>query len=82
MNERLKILLSAYACEPGRGSEQGVGWNWARQMAKEHEVWVVTRANNRMPIETALAWDPLPNAHFVYYDLPRWARRWKRGPFG
>jgi glycosyltransferase involved in cell wall biosynthesis len=82
MNEKLKVLLSAYACEPGRGSEQGVGWNWALHMAREHEVWVVTRSNNRQPIETALAREPLPNAHFVYYDLPRWARFWKRGAFG
>jgi len=24
----LKILLSAYACEPGKGSEPGMGWHW------------------------------------------------------
>ena len=25
----MKVLLSAYACEPGKGSEPGVGWRWA-----------------------------------------------------
>jgi glycosyltransferase involved in cell wall biosynthesis len=79
MNRRLKILVSAYACEPGRGSEPGVGWNWARQLARQHEVWVITRPNNRGPIEAALAREPNPNLHFVYSDLPRWARFWKRG---
>jgi glycosyltransferase involved in cell wall biosynthesis len=74
----LKILLSAYACEPNRGSEPGVGWNWARHLARNHEVWVITRSNNRGVIEAALARKPLPNAHFVYYDLPRWTRFWKR----
>ncbi|HLJ50813.1 MAG TPA: glycosyltransferase [Bryobacteraceae bacterium] len=79
---RLKILLSAYACEPGRGSEPGVGWNWVREFARDNEVWVITRSNNRVPIERALARHSLPSAHFVYYDLPRWARFWKRGSSG
>lgn len=79
---RLKVLLSAYACEPGKGSEPGVGWNMARHMAKHHEVWVLTRANNRSVIEAELARDPLPRLHFVYHDLPRWARFWKRGQRG
>jgi len=82
MERRLKVLLSAYACEPGKGSEPGVGWNWARQIARFHEVWVITRANNRERIENALAKDPLPNAHFIYFDLPRWTRFWKRGQRG
>lgn len=77
--ERLKVLISAYACEPGRGSEPGVGWNVARSLAAHHDVWVITRANNRPAIEAALATDPVPGLRFVYYDLPRWARFWKRG---
>lgn len=74
----LRILLSAYACEPEKGSEPGVGWNWVRQIARVHEVWVITRANNRDRIERALAKEPLPNVHRVYFDLPRWARFWKK----
>jgi glycosyltransferase involved in cell wall biosynthesis len=78
----MRVLISAYACEPGRGSEPGVGWNWARQMGRYHEVWVITRANNRAPIEKALAKEPLPNVHWVHFDLPRWARFWKKGERG
>jgi len=59
-----------------------VGWNWVRQIARFNEVWIVTRANNRHPIEEALTRDPLPNVHFVYFDLPAWARFWKRGACG
>ena len=73
----MRVLVSAYACEPGRGSEPGIGWNWVQQIARCQEVWVLTRANNRDPIEKQLAATPLPGAHFVYYDLPRWARFWK-----
>lgn len=78
---RRRILLSAYACEPGRGSEPGLGWAAARRLAEDHEVWVITRANNAAVIEAALADDPVP-LHPVYYDLPRWARFWKHGPRG
>jgi glycosyltransferase involved in cell wall biosynthesis len=77
---RLKVLISAYACEPGKGSEAGVGWNMALQMSKLHDVYLLTRANNREPIEAGLPADS--TVKFVYYDLPKWARFWKRGPRG
>ena len=82
MRSRLRVLVSAYACVPGKGSEAGVGWNWVRQIARFHEVWVITRANNREPIDAALAQDPMPNVHWSYFDLPRWARFWKKGHRG
>jgi glycosyltransferase involved in cell wall biosynthesis len=79
----MKILAFAYACEPHKGSEPGAGWVWARMLAGLGETWVVTRANNREPIEAALS--DLPERdrlRFVYVDLPRWARFWKRGQRG
>lgn len=79
----LQVLLSAYACEPHQGSEPGVGWHWATGLARAgHRVCVVTRANNRGAIEKALGETALPGLRFVYYDLPRWARWWKRGGRG
>lgn len=78
----LKVLISAYACQPGRGSEPGVGWNCVRQIARFNEVWAITRANNRDPIEKALAKEPLPNVHWIYFDLPRWASFWKKDQRG
>lgn len=30
MPKKLKVLVNAYACEPDKGSEPGVGWNWAK----------------------------------------------------
>ncbi|WP_318780277.1 hypothetical protein [Atlanticothrix silvestris] len=38
----MRILISAYACEPGQGSEPGVGWNVVREVSKYHHVWVLT----------------------------------------
>jgi len=80
----MKILLSAYACEPNKGSEPEVGWNWAIELAKlGHDVWVITRANNQHSIEKELIQYPSrANLHFIYYDLPAWVIRLKRLPGG
>ena len=82
MSTRVRVLVSAYACEPEKGSEPGVGWNWVKQIARFHEVWVITRTNNRTPIERALSKEPMPNVRWVYFDLPRWGRIWKHGQRG
>jgi len=75
---RLRILMSAYACEPHQGSEPGVGWHWATRLARAgHQVRVLTRANNRGAIESVLETNPVPNLRFAYYDLPEWMCRWK-----
>lgn len=77
----MKVLLSAYACEPGKGSEPGVGWRWAIEIARRgHKVMVLTRANNRANIEAGIASDPdYPTTiQFAYYDLPPWALSLKR----
>ena len=76
----MRVLVSAYACEPGKGSEPGAGWSWALASARDHDVTVLTRANNRGPIEAAAVEGPLPR--FVYLDLPASARLWKRGQRG
>lgn len=70
MSRRLRVLISAYACEPHKGSEPEVGWQWALQMARFHDVTVLTRTNNRAVIEKELeilqGKQPLPA--FVYHD--------------
>jgi len=65
------VLISAYTCEPHKGSEPWVGWNWSRQIAKFAEAWVIIRANNGDVIEEELKKNPVPNMHFVYVDLPK-----------
>ena len=75
----MKVLLSAYSCEPGKGSERGVGWNIAKEVAKHHQVWVFTRPDeSKTAIEAELARNPIPNLHFVYFTLPFWqdSLRW------
>ncbi|MDF5716700.1 MAG: glycosyltransferase family 4 protein [Rhizonema sp. NSF051] len=76
----MKILISAYSCEPGQGSERGIGWNIVRQLAEHHQVWVLTRPDeSRAAIEDELARNPATNLHFVYFTLPIWANGWRWG---
>ncbi len=81
-SKRLRVLMSAYACEPNKGSEPGVGWNIATEMAKLHDVWALTRSNNREVIEAELERYPVPGLSFIYYDLPKWVMWWKKGGRG
>lgn len=75
---RLRILLSAYACEPNRGSEPGVGWNMAHTLAKYHDVWVFTSNTHRAAIDAELAQNPIPNLHIVTFDPLGWVYDWSQ----
>lgn len=73
----MKILLSAFACEPGQGSEEGVGWNTVVEAAKHQEVWVLTRTFYRKAIEAELAARPIANLHFIYIEPLGWKENFK-----
>lgn len=68
-----KILLSAYACEPGRGSEEGNGWNYASMLSQHGlEVHCLTKTKGKSDIETTLAKGELPNLTVHYVVVPKW----------
>ncbi|QUS35099.1 glycosyltransferase family 4 protein [Falsirhodobacter algicola] len=71
----MKILLSAYACEPGGGSETGKGWRFAEGLARHGcDVTVLTcGSHHRAAIERHA--DIPPNLRFVWHDVLGW-----RGP--
>lgn len=77
-----RILVSAYGCEPDKGSEQGVGWHWVLELAGLAELVVITRKNNREAIEGAFPEDLSGRVRFQYVDLPGPIRRLKRGARG
>lgn len=79
------VLLSAYAINPYKGSEDGTGWNLVMSIAENHKVIAITRENNQADIERFQNETPpdqqpcgLKNVQFLYYDLPLWMRFWKR----
>lgn len=82
MSKRLKILISAYACEPNKGSEPGVGWEYVKKLADWGDIYVITRENNRSVITDEIRKKPIDNLHFIYFDLPKWIRFLKKGARG
>ncbi len=71
----VKILLSAFDCAPDTGSEPGVGWNWAAQLALAgHDVWVFTGGDSKQKIEQYIQRGGVIPDHltFVYLDLLGW----------
>lgn len=77
-----KILVNAYACEPYLGSEQGVGWNWVKELSGQFELHVITRRNNRENIENYISSFSEVYVKFYYYDTPPFFRVFKRGAKG
>jgi glycosyltransferase involved in cell wall biosynthesis len=80
-----KILITAYAVNPYKGSEEGTGWNLICQVAQENQVVAVTRKNNepdiRKYIDTSSESKPfMQQIEFLYFDLPKWMIWWKKGP--
>ena len=79
------ILLSAYAINPYKGSEDGTGWNLTLQIARFQKVIAITRENNRSHIERYILEEPnvlYENISFLYFDTPKWMRFWKTGERG
>lgn len=72
----MRILLSAFALGPGEGSESGSAWRWANELAKEHDVVVVTDGANLRRIGEKVAQLKHPRLTVLYYR-PWWVRRMK-----
>ena len=65
----MKIIISAFECNPLRGSDSFVGWSYAINAAKYNDIYVVTRTTNKNDIEKYCASNDVPqNIHFIYID--------------
>lgn len=78
----IKVLINAYACSPGMGSEPGMAWNWCVNLAKHCELHIITEGEFKDEIEKAI---PLlthgNNMHFYYNPLSEEVRKmcWNQG---
>lgn len=70
----MKLLLSAYACAPNRGSEHGSAWNWASEAARlSEDVTVLVSPAHRDAILAATRQDPaLQRIRWLFPELPFW----------
>jgi glycosyltransferase involved in cell wall biosynthesis len=63
----MKILVSAFACNPRLGSESYFGWSAVQCLARDHELWVMTTPRNRPDLEAARIAGQVPeNIRFIY----------------
>jgi len=74
--------MSAYSCRPDWGSEPGVGWRLATEMAKRHQVWVLVDQSNQPFIMRHLAGRISENPRFLYHDVPLWRTWLKKNHLG
>ncbi|GIV30842.1 MAG: hypothetical protein KatS3mg029_0193 [Saprospiraceae bacterium] len=85
MNEHTTALITAYAVNPYKGSEDGSGWNIIWHLAHQVDVIAITRCNNAAAIQRFMAEHALPpgrKLQWLYFDLPTWMRFWKKGARG
>lgn len=78
----LSVLVNAYACSPGMGSEPGMAWNWCINLAKYCELHIITEGEFRDKIEAVLPELPQgKNMHFYYNPVPDKVRKmcWNQG---
>jgi len=70
--KRLKILASVYACSPYHGSEPGIGWNFVKSIATNHDLWVITEKYEfQEQIETYLDAHPDLRDRMTVYYIPK-----------
>ena len=73
---RPRLLMLAYDCIPGEGSDAGVGWHRAVQASRCCDTWVICREDKcapkiRIHLETHGA---VAGLHFVYVPHRPWER--------
>lgn len=67
---RMKLLVSAFSCSPGLGSEPGVGWHAIEELAREHEVWALVDRNCEATVQKHLPFPFPARIHLHYVEVP------------
>jgi glycosyltransferase involved in cell wall biosynthesis len=70
----MKLLISAYACAPNRGSEHSCGWNWTTEVARlGHEATILVSPAHRTAILAATQQQPaLQRIRWVFPEVAHW----------
>jgi glycosyltransferase involved in cell wall biosynthesis len=72
----MRVLISAYACEPGAGSESGHGWNYSSELAKRgHEVHAIVPLQWSEAVEREVARASKNKLIFHYVREREWPLR-------
>lgn len=76
-----RILVSAFSCGPGLGSEPGVGWNTVTELARDgdNDLTVLVDRGAEPRIRDWLRRHSMANVRFEFIGSPR-ISRWLTGP--
>ncbi|MBT8247055.1 MAG: glycosyltransferase [Acidimicrobiia bacterium] len=77
---RPRVLIFAYACEPLRGSEPGVGWSLVQSVARFADPVVLVGPEHMAAIRGWQASNPDSSLEFELVEEPKWARRLPHEP--
>ncbi len=78
----ISVIVNAYACSPGMGSEPGMAWNWCVNLANYCELHIITEGEFKEKIESSLVSIPQSkNMHFYYNPVSNEVRQmcWTQG---
>ena len=78
----MKLLISAYACAPNRGSEHGSAWNWASEASRlGHKVFVLVSPAHRDAIAAATKENvALKDICWVFPEVRSWPLKQGKEP--
>lgn len=75
----MNILYIAFSCNPFAGSEDKIGWCVPSETSNNNKVYVITKEEQREPVERYLQSHPLKNIEFYYVDIPNFYKRIFKG---
>lgn len=73
----MKVLIIGHACSPRMGSEPSFTWNWAWQLSRRHQVWVLTHPYDRQGVTEFMAANANANLRFEWVEVSRWLDPWR-----
>ncbi len=77
---KLKIIVSAYACNPSGSvhlhpGEDLTGWRLVEQLGRFHDLWVITHSYNKPGVESVRPEGTTGSPRFFFVELPA-ALKW------
>jgi len=67
----VKVLIIGFACSPRLGGEPSNAWNWAWELSRYHQVWVLAHPHDRNGIEEFLTAHPNPTLSTEWVGFPK-----------
>ena len=71
--------MIAYACDPDGAGEHWLGWGWAREMSRQHQVVLITTSKSLANLQEEA---PKHGIEFHCIDVPEWLRTFSESIVG